>query len=368
MRQASRRRTGWAAARVALAAILVMPATSVGSALAQVPAKQLFGAKRLPAATAPVVHGFYSKGCIQGAVAMPIDGPAWQAMRLSRNRRWGHPDLVKLLVRLSQDGRRVGWNGLLVGDLSQPRGGPMLTGHASHQIGLDADIWLNPMPGRRYSYQERENTSARSMLASRKGKDGKWRLDQNRIGERFTQATYAIIRTAASYREVERVLVHPTIKRELCRRAKGEGDRRWLYKVRPYWGHHYHMHIRMGCPAGSPNCRPQATPRNDDGCGAELAYWHRQLNPPRPKKVVKKARKPKVVKKRRKREKLLSDLPRACTGVLQAAAPVSEQAATLKLADGIAYAPTLQPAPAADAIGALIRAGKVTRPTFRPQG
>ena len=38
------------------------------------------------------------------------------------------------------------WPGLLVGDMAQARGGPMLTGHASHQVGLDADIWLTPMP------------------------------------------------------------------------------------------------------------------------------------------------------------------------------------------------------------------------------
>ena len=63
-------------------------------------------------------------------------------MRLSRNRNWGHPKLVEFLERLSAKGAKVGWPGLLVGDMAQPRGGPMLTGHASHQVGLDADIWL----------------------------------------------------------------------------------------------------------------------------------------------------------------------------------------------------------------------------------
>jgi penicillin-insensitive murein DD-endopeptidase len=67
-------------------------------------------------------------------------------MRLSRNRNWGHPRLVTYLERLAKDARSFGWSGLLVGDLSQPRGNPMPTGHTSHQIGLDADIWLTPMP------------------------------------------------------------------------------------------------------------------------------------------------------------------------------------------------------------------------------
>ncbi len=104
--------------------------------------------------------GFYAKGCIAGAKALPINGETWQVMRLSRNRNWGHPQLIALLERLSKKSTKVaGWNGLLVGDISQPRGGPMLTGHASHQVGLDADIWLTPMPKRELSRLEREEMS-----------------------------------------------------------------------------------------------------------------------------------------------------------------------------------------------------------------
>ena len=35
-----------------------------------------------------------------------------------------------------------------VGDMAQPRGGPLPFGHASHQTGLDVDIWftLTPRP------------------------------------------------------------------------------------------------------------------------------------------------------------------------------------------------------------------------------
>ena len=62
-----------------------------------------------------------------GGAALPVDGPAWQVMRLSRNRNWGHPDLVALVERLAIEAKeKDGWNGLLVGDLAQPRGGPML--------------------------------------------------------------------------------------------------------------------------------------------------------------------------------------------------------------------------------------------------
>src|SRR5262245_17234826 len=125
-----------------------------------VPAKQLFGRKAAPAAMEARAIGFYSKGCLAGAVALPINGKTWQVMRLSRNRNWGHPKMVELLERLSEKGAKVGWPGLLVGDMSQPRGGPMLTGHASHQVGLDADIWLTPMPDRELTRREREEMSA----------------------------------------------------------------------------------------------------------------------------------------------------------------------------------------------------------------
>ncbi len=133
------------------------------------PAKELFGAKALPMQAAPASFGFYSKGCLAGGVAIPTDGPTWQAMRLSRNRRWGHPAMIALIERFSHDAvEKIGWPGLLLGDISQPRGGPMLSGHASHQIGLDADIWLTPMPQRTLSYQERETISATSMLDKNK--------------------------------------------------------------------------------------------------------------------------------------------------------------------------------------------------------
>src|SRR5882724_3888682 len=128
-------------------------------------AKELFARKRLPAAMPVRVVGAYNKGCIAGAEKMPITGDTWQVMRLSRNRNFGHPAMVALLKRLSEKAHKdAGWPGILVGDMGQPRGGPALSGHASHQIGLDADIWLNPMPDHLLSRQEREEMSAVMMV------------------------------------------------------------------------------------------------------------------------------------------------------------------------------------------------------------
>ncbi len=279
----------------ALCVALTLPA------FAETPAKELFGAQKLPALLPAQSSGFYSKGCLAGGVAIPIDGPYWQVMRLSRNRNWGHPNLISLLEQLASDGTKVGWPGLMVGDISQPRGGPMLTGHASHQIGLDADIWLTKMPNRRLTAEEREDTSAISML-----KGDSLYVDPNI----WTPQHASILKTAASYSQVERILVHPGIKKKLCDTVKG--DRAWLSKVRPYWGHNYHFHLRIKCQAGSPGCKGQEKVVPGDGCGDALAWWFTDepwKPAPKPTKPVKK-----------KKPILLSDLPAACAQVLNAPA------------------------------------------------
>jgi penicillin-insensitive murein endopeptidase len=240
------------------------------------PAKVLFGAAKTPAPLAARSIGFYAKGCLAGAAALPIDGPAWQAMRLSRNRNWGHPELIALVEKLAVEAKKNdGWPGLLVGDISQPRGGPMLTGHASHQVGLDADIWFTPMPDRRLSEKEREELSATSMLAPD-------RVSVN--PEVWTDAHVRLLKRVASYKQVERVLVHPAIKKAVCDSpAAKEPDHGWLRKIRPYWGHYYHFHIRIACPKGSTNCEPQPSVGDDNGCGADLTRWLNKVkNPPKP--------------------------------------------------------------------------------------
>jgi penicillin-insensitive murein DD-endopeptidase len=284
---------------------------------APVAAKRLFGAATSAAPLAARAIGFYSRGCLAGARPLPVDGPTWQAMRLSRNRNWGHPSLIRFVERFAQDVRRLdGWPGLLVGDLSQPRGGPMLTGHASHQIGLDADIWLTPMPERRLSAREREEVAATSMLAT----------DKVSVDPAvWTSAHVKLIKRATTYPEVERVFVHPAIKKALCQAAgTAVPERAWLGKVRPIWGHYYHFHVRLACPKDSPNCRRQETAPGEDGCGKELQHWLALLiAPPRPSKPAPPA--PPLT---------LDQLPHECKGVLTeaAATPARKRGAAEKTA------------------------------------
>ena len=307
-----------AAAAIAVGAVAAPAAAD--SIPADVPAKQLFGTRTLPAALPPASHGFYSKGCLAGGEAIAVDGPNWQAMRLSRNRRWGHPKTIEVVERLSRDAAADGRNGILVGDISQPRGGPMLTGHASHQIGLDADVWLRDMPAERFTLEDRETVSAISVL----------KKNTRSIDERvWTDGHFNLIKRAASYPEVQRVLVHPAIKKKLCDTAGT--DRSWLGKVRPYYGHHYHMHVRLHCQPGSPYCRAQKPVPSGDGCGKDLAWWLSDAPwKPAPKKTgKKKVVKPKLsTKPTVPKFKTITDLPQACRGVLTAPAPTSEAEAT----------------------------------------
>lgn len=322
-------------AALLLGAIMALPAVSSGMAVAKEPlAKTLFGAQQLPAATAPKSYGFYSKGCFAGGIGMAADGPNWQGMRLSRNRHWGHPELVRTVEQLSRDAARDGWRGLLLGDMSQPRGGPMLSGHASHQIGLDADIWFMPMPDRRLSYDEREQISAVSLL----------KRDSLYVDDRkWTPAHEAVLRRAASYGNVERILVHPGIKKKLCDTVRG--DRRWLSKIRPFWGHDSHFHMRIGCPAGSPGCKEQSAPPRGDGCDDALAWWFTE-EPWRPATGPAKPKARDVM--------TLASLPAECRAVLEAPAPVSASAVTVTGIGGapIAAAPVtaraFSPLPAID--------------------
>src|SRR6266480_3510429 len=271
--------------------------------LARLPAeaaKRVFGLATSPAPGPARPIGDYTKGCVAGAVQLPADGPNWQVMRPSRNRAWGHPILVGFLQRLAATLPSVAnWPGLLVGDIGQPRGGPMLTGHTSHQVGLDADIWLTPMPDRRLSREEREETSAVMMVRAD-------RLDIDPSA--WTPNHLAVIRAAAQEPSVQRIFVNAAIKKALCREARG--DRSWLHKVRPMYGHDYHFHIRIKCPPGASGCESQPEPSASEGCKpADLAYWFKDsIIHPKPPKVSPKPKPPMT----------LAQLPAACRQVLAA--------------------------------------------------
>ena len=172
----------------------------------------------------------------------------------------------------------------------------MLTGHRSHQVGLDIDIWMLPPKRLDLSRTERENLSS---ISTRRQKGAF-------VNKNWTRQHHAILRAAAKDKRVARIFVFPGAKVQMCKDEKG--NRAWLRKIRPWWGHHYHFHVRLACPRGAKGCVDQAPPPAGDGC-ADAERWVQDiLNPPPPDPNAKPA-KP-------RREYVLADLPKQCARTL----------------------------------------------------
>ncbi|TNF65135.1 MAG: penicillin-insensitive murein endopeptidase [Rhodobacteraceae bacterium] len=280
-----------------LAACAAMILTLALPAGAEPPAKQKFGAQRQASAQAPEPFGSYARGCLAGGVELPETGPTWQAMRLSRNRNWGHPEAIAFIKDLSAfAATQPGWRGLYIGDISQPRGGPMLSGHSSHQIGLDVDIWMLPATNLNLSRQQRENISSISLR----------RANGAYVNDSWSRQHHQIIKAAASDSRVSRIFVFPGAKAQMCRDEKG--NRAYLRKIRPWWGHHYHFHVRLECPRGMAGCVDQEAPPKGDGCDEAQEWVNNILNPPPPD--------PNAPAPKKRRELVLADLPQQCRAVL----------------------------------------------------
>jgi len=255
----------------------------------------LFAAKGTPSPHAPTALGQSSRGCLAGAVQLPETGPTWQAMRLSRNHNWGHPVAIDFVADLSRAATQVGWRGLYVGDISQPRGGPV-RGHASHQTGLDIDIWYTPAMRLDLSRSERERLSAIDVRSK----------DQRGLNGNWTPSHAALLEAAARDPRVNRIFVTAPIKLALCQGASRR-DAGWLRKIRPWWNHHDHFHVRLNCPPGS-GCTDAAPIPEGDGC-ADAVWWVTEaLKPPDPDAPKTPPRPP----------LRLIDLPPRCTEVVAA--------------------------------------------------
>lgn len=234
-----------------------------------------------PTEEQPQSIGTYNNGCLAGGENLPLQGEGYQVMRSHRGRYYGHPETITFLRDLSKQVHKLELGQLLVGDIAMPRGGRFSSGHASHQTGLDADIWLK-LTDKPLSEEELIDVQPLPMVHL---KD--YKINKDNWGQEQAQ----LISLAAVDERVARIFVHPVIKGQLCQQEWK--DRSWLRKVRPWWGHYYHFHVRLHCPDGDSNCKAQKAPPAGDGCGAELTSWKPKLTPKKekPKKVAKKAKK-----------------------------------------------------------------------------
>ena len=282
---------GRRAAALLFTAIFLAPAL----ALADSSRADDWGRVLTPTAGPARIIGGPANGCIAGAARLLPDGVGYQAIRLSRRRNYGHPDTVAFVERLGKAAAAAGLAPFYVGDMAQPRGGPMTSGHAAHENGVDVDIWFNLDPKPALRAEAREDVELPSMVLPDKSD-----IDRSRFGE----GQVRLLRLAAGAARVDRIFVHPTIKRALCQGFGGakDGDTGWLRKIRPWYGHDEHFHVRLGCPANSPDCVGQPPVPPGDGCDASLDWW--LAHPPEavPTPALPKPPRP--------------PLPKACTAVL----------------------------------------------------
>ena len=220
-----------------------------------------------PIPGSPQSIGAFANGCIVGARALPLESDDYQVMRTDQRRYFGHPDLLLFIQRLTSRVHNLGMGTVLIGDMGMPAGGRFNGGHASHQSGLDVDIFLQ-LPKTRWTSAQLLKPQALD-LVSRDGKHVVSSLWQPDISN--------LIKLAAQDTEVTRIFVNPAIKQQLCLDAGT--DRDWLNKVRPWFQHRAHMHVRLRCPADSLECQDQAPPPPGDGCGAELQSWFEPAKP-----------------------------------------------------------------------------------------
>jgi len=249
--------------RALLAALLAAP-VAVAAADHSWRRSDRWSAQRSPKPGAPRAIGAYAAGCIQGAVALPAEGPGFEVMHLGRHRYFGHPALVGFVRRLALTASQHELPVLLVGDLAQARGGPTPTDHGSHQSGLDVDIaYTRPIQALRQPLPaaEREGLQPPPVVD----------LATQKLTAAWTPMVAELVELAASDPAVDRVFVNPVVKHELC--ATTKASPRWLAKLRPWWGHHDHFHVRLKCPAGSAECRRQPPVPDGDGCDLSLAWW-----------------------------------------------------------------------------------------------
>lgn len=211
-------------------------------------------------------------GCIQGAVRLPDVAPGIETIRRSKSSFWGHPDTIARLLQFGRETQAAGLPVLYMGDLSGPRGGPLAGGHVSHQVGMDADIYLDVGPRPALGEAQREALEPPSLV----------RPDGRAVDPARWKPQHAtLLRLAVGLPGVDRILVNAAIKKQLCETERG--DRAWLRFVRPWYGHASHLHIRFRCPADQPECVQAPPPPAGEGCDASLQWWFDRLDtPPKP--------------------------------------------------------------------------------------
>lgn len=234
----------------------------------------------LPAPNGPVAIGNYGHGCLLGGQAIQSPG-LWELMHPSRHRYFGHPDMQSFLQYLADKNGR-----LAVGDIAQPAGGPTPSDHVAHTNGLDVDIRYEILPKKKkYSQDDLEKHEAVVVAVNQpRESKGQYHLESHMISGMWNDTLSKLLKTAAEYPRTDRIFVSPPIKKEMCAIFGKSGNYpSWLLKIRPWFEHDDHFHVRLKCPDNSPACEKQAPPpvqagdATKVGCaGKDIDWWTSQ--------------------------------------------------------------------------------------------
>ncbi|WP_411354642.1 penicillin-insensitive murein endopeptidase [Vibrio parahaemolyticus] len=124
--------------------------------------------------------------------------------------------------------------------------------------------------------------------------------DYSILNHRWDKRHFELIRYAAKSDEVARILCFTLLSRSNCVLRKGEKNRSWLRKVRPWWGPSLSFSCALIMPwTQALNCVDQAPPPSGDGCGSEVKRVgsQKQYVPakPQPAKVAAKPKRKKAI-------------------------------------------------------------------------
>jgi penicillin-insensitive murein endopeptidase len=210
---------------------------------------------RLPTNAKTQAIGDYSLGCLEGAVTFSGLEKGMVLSQKKRGRYWGHPDLISLITNAGLEFNQLNKT-IIVGDLSQSRGGPTLSGHNSHQTGLDVDVWFRVLDQKSLlNFTELETLEMKPI-------------------EKIGEDQLHLVKFFANESKVERIFINPLFKKNLCEdKSTSRLSPEVQHKLRAWWGHDDHIHIRLKCPIDSPKCLSQKPIPNGDGCGEELNWW-----------------------------------------------------------------------------------------------
>ena len=206
--------------------------------------------------------GFFSKGHLEKASSMELDGAMWVQLFPKRKRFYANKTLIKNLERAAvmNFARDAESERIQLGDFSAEHGG-QISGHNSHRNGLDVDVVYL-----RYNRAEQRVGGSRGLEEEF--------VVKGQVTSNFdVERNWNLLKDIVIHSFVNRIFVDEHIKKLFCQRYQDETDlfvTETLRRLRPWPNHGDHFHLRIKCPEGQIHCENQVEPPLGDGCDQKM--------------------------------------------------------------------------------------------------